>query len=77
MLLSVLHRLVEKGNTVLIIEHQLDVIASADHVVDIGPEGGGAGGHIVAQGTPEKLAKHGGHTGRCLLFHLERAAALQ
>ncbi len=77
MLLSVLHRLVDKGNTVLIIEHQLDVIASADHVVDIGPEGGGAGGYIVAQGTPEKLAKHAGYTGRCLSCHLERAAALK
>ena len=77
MLLSVLHRLVDKGNTVLVIEHQLDVVASADHVIDIGPEGGVKGGQIIAQGQPEKIAKHAGHTGRCLSIHLERASTLE
>lgn len=57
-LLDVLNRLVEKGNTVLIIEHNLDVIKVADHVIDLGPEGGDKGGTIVAQGTPEQVAKN-------------------
>jgi excinuclease ABC subunit A len=57
MLLSVLSRLVEKGNTVLVIEHNLDVIKSADHVIDIGPEGGVGGGEILATGTPEQIVK--------------------
>ena len=48
--------LVEKGNTVIVIEHNLDVIKSADYLIDIGPEGGDAGGEIVATGTPEKVA---------------------
>ena len=56
MLLDVLHRLVDQGNTVLVIEHQLDVICNADHVIDIGPEGGHAGGEIVCEGTPEHVA---------------------
>ena len=56
-LLSVLHKLVEQGNTVLVIEHNLDVIKTADYIVDIGPEGGDGGGRIIAQGTPEKVAK--------------------
>lgn len=56
-LLGVLHQLVEKGNTVLVIEHNLDVIKTADYIVDIGPEGGKNGGEIVAEGTPEKLIK--------------------
>jgi excinuclease ABC subunit A len=55
-LLDVLNKLVEQGNTVVIIEHNLDVIKSADHVIDLGPEGGAAGGRIVATGTPEKVA---------------------
>jgi len=55
-LLDVLQRLVDKGNTVLVIEHNLDVIKSVDHVLDLGPEGGDAGGKIVAQGTPEEVA---------------------
>lgn len=59
MLLDVLHRLVGQGNTVLVIEHQLDVICNADHIVDIGPEGGNAGGTIVCQGTPESVAAQG------------------
>ncbi len=56
-LLSVLQRLVNKGNTVMIIEHNLDVIKTADYIIDIGPEGGDGGGQIVAQGTPEKISK--------------------
>ncbi len=56
-LLDVLQRLVETGNTVVVIEHNLDVIKTADHLIDLGPEGGAEGGKIVAQGTPEKVAK--------------------
>ena len=55
-LLDVLNRLVEKGNTVLVIEHNLDVIKVADHIIDIGPEGGFRGGHVIATGTPEEVA---------------------
>jgi excinuclease ABC subunit A len=63
-LLDVLNKLVDQGNTVVVIEHNLDVIKSADHVVDLGPEGGEAGGCIVAEGTPEDVAlKAGSHTG--------------
>ena len=57
-LLDVLHRLVDKGNTVLVIEHNLDVIKVADHVIDIGPEGGRFGGELMCYGTPEQIAKH-------------------
>ena len=71
-LADVLHKLVDKGNTVLIIEHNLDLIKVADHVLDIGPEGGAGGGSIVAQGTPEQVAKAGkGHTGRFLAAELK------
>ncbi|MEK7122883.1 MAG: hypothetical protein AAB855_03430, partial [Patescibacteria group bacterium] len=56
-LLGVLNRLVDKGNTVLVIEHNLDVIKTADYVIDLGPEGGDAGGEIIAQGTPEEVVK--------------------
>jgi excinuclease ABC subunit A len=55
-LIKVLDDLVEKGNTVIVIEHNLDVVKSADHLIDIGPEGGDAGGEIIASGTPEKVA---------------------
>ncbi len=66
-LLQVLHRLVETGNTVLIIEHNLDVIKTADHIIDLGPEGGSRGGRIVANGTPEEVARvTSSHTGRYL-----------
>ncbi len=57
MLLSVLHRLAERGNTVVVIEHQLDVIKTADWIIDLGPEGGEAGGYVVAAGTPEDVAE--------------------
>ncbi|WP_257883237.1 excinuclease ABC subunit UvrA [Hymenobacter sp. DG01] len=67
----VLHKLADKGNTVLIIEHNLDLIKVADHIIDIGPEGGAGGGTIVAQGTPEQVAKSGkGHTSRFLAEEL-------
>src|SRR5437762_12520010 len=56
-LLEVLHRLTDLGNTVVIIEHNLDVIRNADWILDLGPEGGEDGGRIVAQGTPEQLAR--------------------
>jgi excinuclease ABC subunit A len=66
-LLLVLERLVEKGNTVAIIEHNLDVIKTADHIIDLGPEGGAGGGQVIATGTPEELAKnHNSYTGRYL-----------
>src|SRR5690606_26666002 len=56
-LLSVLHQLVDKGNSVLVIEHNLDVIKTADWIIDMGPEGGDLGGTVVAEGTPEDVAK--------------------
>ncbi|MEM6316370.1 MAG: excinuclease ABC subunit UvrA [Bacteroidota bacterium] len=66
-LLAVLNKLVEKGNTIVVIEHNMDVIKVADHIVDIGPEGGSGGGTVVCTGTPEKVAKHKtSHTGRFL-----------
>ena len=66
-LLEVLSRLVDQGNTVLVIEHNLDVIKSADRLIDLGPEGGDAGGEIIATGTPEQVAGvPGSHTGRFL-----------
>lgn len=73
-LLEVLDKLVDKGNTVLIIEHNMDVIKVADHIIDIGPEGGNAGGEIVAQGTPEEIVKAGkGYTAKFLKEELAKA----
>ncbi len=74
-LLSVLTRFVEGGNTVLVIEHNLDVIKNADHIIDLGPEGGVSGGRIVATGTPEEVASNErSHTGRYLREFLKRSA---
>jgi len=77
-LLEVLHELVEQGNTVIVIEHNLDVIKTADHLIDIGPEGGDGGGTIVATGTPEEVTRaKGSHTGRYLasILAAQRLAA--
>jgi excinuclease ABC subunit A len=70
-LLAVLHKLVNAGNTLVVVEHNLDIIKSADWVIDLGPEGGAAGGHIVAEGRPEQVAKiEASHTGRFLAHAL-------
>jgi excinuclease ABC subunit A len=72
MLMQVLHRLVDNGNTVVLIEHNLDVIAQADFIIDLGPEGGDKGGELVFQGSPEQLIKcRKSYTGRYLKAHLE------
>ena len=66
-LMNVLNKLVDKGNTVLIIEHNLDVIKTVDYIIDIGPEGGHGGGKIIAKGTPEEVIKNKiSHTARFL-----------
>jgi excinuclease ABC subunit A len=66
-LVEVLQRLVDAGHSVMVIEHNLDFIAEADWVIDLGPEGGEGGGHIVAEGTPEQIARNKrSHTGRFL-----------
>jgi excinuclease ABC subunit A len=72
-LLRVLHRLVDAGNTLVVIEHNLDVMAEADWIIDLGPEGGSGGGRVVAQGPPETIARKGdlSHTGRILSEFLE------
>jgi excinuclease ABC subunit A len=73
-LLAVLHRLVDQGNTVLVIEHNLDVIKTADYLIDMGPDGGNAGGTIVATGTPEEVAASpNSHTGQYLAEIFRRA----
>jgi excinuclease ABC subunit A len=72
-LIEVLQRLTDQGNTVLVIEHNLDLIACADYIVDMGPEGGSGGGKVVAQGTPEEIMKSkNSHTGRFLKMHFDR-----
>jgi excinuclease ABC subunit A len=72
-LLGVLNQLVERGNTVIVIEHNLDVIRAADYIIDMGPEGGRGGGQVVAMGTPEEVAASGaGHTAQFLKQALER-----
>ena len=70
-LIDVLHRLTDKGNTVVVIEHELDLVKNADHIVDLGPEGGEGGGEVVAEGTPEEVARiEASHTGRYLRDYL-------
>lgn len=77
-LINVLNRLVEKGNTVVVIEHNLDVIKVADYLIDMGPEGGKGGGQVVATGTPEEVAKNGvGHTAPFLAEELRLSKVLQ
>ena len=72
-LMDVIQKLVDKGNTVIIIEHNLDVIKLADHIIDIGPEGGRGGGQVLATGTPEEVAQSKkGYTPRFLKEELER-----
>jgi excinuclease ABC subunit A len=71
-LLGVLNRLVEKGNTVIVIEHNLDVIKCADYIIDMGPEGGRGGGQVVTTGTPEQVAaSHESVTARFLKQEIE------
>ena len=73
MLLLVLNRLVDKGNTVIVIEHNLDVIKTADNIIDLGPEGGDGGGRIIAEGTPEQVANaKGSYTGEYLKKELSK-----
>ncbi|WP_442866905.1 excinuclease ABC subunit UvrA [Acidovorax sp. NCPPB 4044] len=75
LLLKVLHQLRDAGNTIVVIEHNLDVIKTADWIIDMGPEGGAGGGTVVAEGTPEDVAAHpASHTGRYLAPYLARAA---
>ena len=72
MLLKVLSTLRDAGNTVVVIEHNLDVIKTADWIIDMGPEGGGGGGMVVAQGTPETVAEHAeSYTGQYLRPYLK------
>jgi excinuclease ABC subunit A len=74
MLVRVIRRLVDKGNTVVVIEHNLDLIKACDWVIDMGPEGGAGGGNIVAAGTPEMISELGNsHTGHYLRQELERS----
>lgn len=66
-LLEVINKLVERSNTVIVIEHNLDVVKTADHIIDIGPEGGAGGGRVIASGTPEDVARtEGSYTGQYL-----------
>ena len=72
-LMNVLNRLVDKGNTVIVIEHNMDVIKQADWIIDMGPEGGRGGGQLVVQGTPEQVAGSGlGYTSKYLREELQR-----
>ncbi|NMC12382.1 MAG: ABC-ATPase UvrA, partial [Chloroflexi bacterium] len=70
-LLGVLQRLVDAGNSVIVIEHNLDLVKAADWVIDLGPEGGSAGGYLVAEGTPEQVVQvANSYTGQCLRKNL-------
>ena len=76
-LLNVLQGLVEQGNTVVVIEHNMDVVKMADHIIDLGPEGGAAGGRVVATGTPEEIASADTYTSQYLREELERSATAE
>ena len=76
-LLNVLHGLVDAGNTVIVIEHNMDIIKQADHVIDLGPEGGRRGGEVLFEGPPEALADADTHTSDYLREELERTRAAQ
>jgi excinuclease ABC subunit A len=76
-LVTVLQQLVDAGNTVLVIEHNYDLIAEADWVIDLGPEGGEHGGHIVAEGTPEEVAQTKTWTGKYLKEYLDRKSSMK
>ena len=77
-LIAVLNRLVDAGNTVIIIEHHLDIIKVADWIIDLGPEGGNGGGEIVVEGTPEQVVKkRASHTGRFLKPVLKEAECVE
>ena len=72
--MDILHRLADGGNTVLVIEHNLDVIKTADYIIDIGPEGGDRGGRVIAQGTPREVADNPkSYTGAYIRKMLEKA----
>ena len=72
-LIEILQRLVDTGNTIIVIEHNLDLIKTADNIIDIGPEGGDKGGEIIAIGTPEQVMKNDkSYTGKFLKSHIER-----
>jgi excinuclease ABC subunit A len=73
-LLHLMHGLVERGNTVVVIEHNLDVVKTADHVIDLGPEGGDDGGKVIGTGTPEQIAALATSTGKFLRRVLQRRA---
>jgi excinuclease ABC subunit A len=75
-LLEVIHRIVDQGNTVLVIEHNLDILKHADYLIDLGPEGGAGGGRIIAAGTPEEVVKAGkGHTAHFLAPYIKSRSA--
>ena len=72
-MIEILHRLADGGNTVVVIEHNLDVIKTADYIIDIGPEGGDRGGTVIAQGTPEEVAKNqASYTGKYIQKMLDK-----
>jgi len=73
-LLAAFRALIDAGGSLLVIEHNLDVIKTADYMIDLGPEGGDAGGHVVATGTPEKImSSKNSHTGKYLRAHLAKS----